>query len=43
LQSMDGCQGLDISRSNLTESKTWKAAGEELVRAARQEREAHQK
>ena len=33
LRSIDGCQGLDIRRSNLTESKTWKAAGEELVRA----------
>lgn len=37
LRSIDGCQGLDIRRSNLTESKTWKAAGKELVRAARRQ------
>lgn len=36
LRSMDGCAGLDIRRSNLTESKTWKTAGQEVVRAARQ-------
>jgi hypothetical protein len=35
LRSMDGCKGLDIRRSHLTESKTWKAAGEDFVRAAR--------
>ena len=43
LRLMDGCQGLDIRRSNLTESKTWKAAGEDVIRAARQRREEHQK
>jgi hypothetical protein len=42
LRLMDGCQGLDIRRSNLTESKTWQHAAEEVVRAARQKREAHQ-
>lgn len=36
LRSLDGCARLDIRRSNLTESKTWKTAGQEVVRAARQ-------
>lgn len=42
LRSMDGCQGLDIRRSNLTESKVWQKAAKEVVRAARQRRETHE-
>lgn len=38
LRTLDGCQSLDIRPSNLTESKTWKAAGEEVVKATRQRR-----
>jgi len=40
LRSMDGCQGLEISRSRLIESKTWKAAGKDVVRVARQDAQA---
>jgi len=36
LRSLDGCRGLDIRRSNLIESKTWKNAGAEAVKAAKQ-------
>ena len=43
LRSMDGCQDLDIRRSNLTESKRWKAAGEEVVKTVRQRRRANLK
>jgi hypothetical protein len=41
LLSLDGCQGLDIRRSNLTESKMWKATGENVVEAAGRMRDAH--
>lgn len=35
LRSLDGCQGLKFRRSRLTDSKTWKAAGDDFVRAAK--------
>lgn len=41
LLSMKGCQGMKIRRSNIIESKKWMAAGDALVEAARQRREAH--
>jgi hypothetical protein len=43
LLSMKECQGMKISRSNIVESKAWKAAGVALVEAAKQKRQAHQK
>lgn len=35
LRSLDGCEELNIQRSRLTDSKTWRAAGEKLVQNAR--------
>jgi hypothetical protein len=43
LLSMKECQGMKISRSNIVKSKAWMAAGDAVVTAARQKRQAHRK
>ena len=43
LLSMKECQGMDIRRSNLTESRAWQGAADKVVTAVRQRRQAHQK
>ena len=43
LLSMKECQGVKIIRSNIVESKAWEAAGDEIVRTARQRQQAHWK
>lgn len=43
LLSMRECKDMKVSRSNITGSKAWKAVGDKIVEAARQNRKAHQK
>ena len=43
LLSMKECKDMKIGRSNIIGSKAWKAAGDAVVTAARQKRQAHRK